>query len=399
MAQQFSRIGIVSFEFGVGPEGVCTERLARALSQRGVQTEVLTSHTARSEPGELLRVRRLHSLSGTPARMQYGLGRLLFGIRHPHWGWAFRIARAGVDCDILYARANPLISSIAARKLARRAGLPLAVHFSDPVPSPWDENHPDLWAEKRRTVAPILEQAFLLTFTTPEALNYMERTYDRALAPRSTIIPNIVPDWPDAPQPLERPDMDLLYAGQFNGQRTPLPLIAGLRRFARSNGPRDLTLTLAGTTGRWVDLIRSESRGDFAVRRMDWSPNVAPLYSAARITLVIDAPDSHPVFLATKFGEALHAGRTVLVITPPDSPASKLCSPHWRSVRACGYSPDEIAESLQHLFSVQQDDIQTEVPLRRARLAPFRGPRVAATLLSALDRTGGYSTGRFARAV
>jgi hypothetical protein len=383
-----SSVVVVSYEYGsgFGAEGICTERLVHALREKDVQVAVVASRSG-VLGGRAGLVRHAPSFLSRPTRLQKRVGQLL--VRGPveHWAWVLAAAASPVpEGAVVYGRGNPLASLVAAARLARRNRAPLWLHFSDPIPSPWDGAHDDATAT---TVRALLLQATGCTFTAPEAIPYMEQVHGLELRSRSAVLRNIVPGW-QTPFPDEGPTLDIVYVGTFGGRRLPDELIDGLA-IASKVAPRPLRLVLVGTTAPWIARIRARAGRSVQIVAVPRTPEVQEHYARCAVACCVDAPESS-VFLATKTGEAIHAARRVLLVSPAVSPATTLFARRWESVAVTPHDPAQIARALLVLASLDESVWMRELAERRAALASFRSHEVAAvfrdSVLRAADERG-----------
>jgi hypothetical protein len=257
------------------------------------------------------------------------------------------------------------------------------VHFSDPIPSPWDDGRGR--AALIDAVAGVLERAKLVTFTTPEAAAYMRNSYGLQVKEKSTVVRNIVPNWSVQYDENPRHGRQIVYVGQFGGQRTPYSLVEGIALAnARCSG-RPVGLLLVGANARTSNSIEEACRGRFPWSVAPRTPDVVRYYADSLLAVTVDAKGECP-FLATKTGEAVHAARRVLIITPSGSPAHDLFADRWRSVRATTHDVRGIADAIVELASLPDHEWEAELTSRRDSLAEFRDRTVARGFLNSLDQ-------------
>lgn len=385
------RIAVVSFEFGVdsGPEGICTERLVAALETAGAEVTVVTRVCEAASADRRTGIVAMTSRFERPTRPQAVLGTMLVGGWSSHWWWVRAVAAATVQADFVYARGNPLSSLLAGQGLARRLDVPFVAHFSDPIPSPWDEVGP-VRSMVTRAVRRVVDSASWVTFSTPEGADYQGEALGRDLRRKSLVVRNIVPDWNIRWRLRTHQAFTLLYAGGFGGRRQPDSLGRGLVRAAETCG-RAFRVRFVGTGVPAVGRIRGIVGTRISVEHVPRLPDLSREYEAADVVLSVDADDLKPVFLATKTTEALHAGRRVLIVTPPGSPAHRLFAGRWASVRVAPHDPEAIGRALLDLLDVPDSTADCEIRDRRAALAEFRAPSVARMFVNALGSLGAVS--------
>ena len=379
-----NRLILLSFAFGPPtPEGLCTARLAEALTQHGVRFELWTGSSARDR-GNGPPTRRFRSFSSRPARLQIQVGRAITGVPVANWDWTLRVGRARITGrPFLYARSSPAVSLLAAYRLARKRQLPFGLHFSDPIPGPWTTD-PDQRNAYVRLLAPAIERAEFLTFTTDAAIRYAERAYAISISRKSRVLPNIVPEWPMGDSRSEDENGTILFVGRFYGNRTPFSLIDGIAEANRGLA-RPLSLRLVGTNPDGVKLCRRYAAQKIRLEVLPWTADVVSEYRRAFAAALIDADDDEPVFLSTKAGEAMQAARRVIAISPTGSPARAAFDRGLGSVVFSAGGAQQIAQNLLRLRSIDMERVGRELPVRHRLLAPFRSEAVASTLVSAFD--------------
>jgi hypothetical protein len=310
-----------------------------------------------------------------------------------YWDWALTAARFQTSATAVYARALPLASLVAGSRIARSRRIPLIIHFSDPIPSPWD-NHK--WLRVRnwygvlqcltaqnsyRVIRDLLQQGAGYTFTTKESMLYMERLYQFPFSARAAIIRNIVPCFEINPHEKENTKPEILHAGGCSGKRRAEPLLQGIAAF-NSNASTRLEFTVLGAAALPNATLTLSQLLNVRINAPGYISDVVQYYSRAAITAVIDAEDEEPVFLATKAGEAIQAAQRVLFLTPLRSPARGAFDHGFESIGFSSHDPGQIAACIRKLMSVDPATIQHEMPARRALLERFRPSAVANDLMS-----------------
>lgn len=379
---------ITSVEYGdqAGPEGICTERLADAISSLGVNLEAIVGQPGPPVAG----VRRIDSFTKRPARVQAVLGDWIINAPVANWDWVLRVGRQHIDKKaIVYGRGNPPASLVAACRLSRAIQSKPVLHFSDPIPSPWDDVSSRTTRRKRAVVSEMVRSSALLTFTTPEAIGYMSDDLGVDLAPMAHVVLNIVPHWP-CPEGREPAADEIVYVGQFGVKRRPELLFEGIQKYIDSSNKTTVRTKLVGTLPQSFDLLRRLFPSQ-AIQLCPRTRDVASAYSASAITVVLDGNDSRPVFLATKTAEAIHAAHRVLVVSPIGSPARRLFEDRWASVLFAEHDAAAIGAALDRLSKLSSERVRHERRSRHLALTEFRPVSVARRLMDRLGQVPGMA--------
>jgi glycosyltransferase involved in cell wall biosynthesis len=305
-----------------------------------------------------------------------------------NWDWVLRVGRQHIEKKaIVYGRGNPPAGLVAACRLSRAIQTKPILHFSDPLPSPWDDEFSRTTRRSRVVVSEMIRNSALLTFTTPEAVRYMSDTLGVDLSTRAHVVLNIVPHWPRPEGPEPNAD-EIVYVGHFGGKRRPELLFEGIQRYAKSSNKTTVRTKLVGTSPHWFSRLRRL----FPCQAIQLCPRTsnAPLaYSASAITAVIDADDSRPVFLATKTAEAIHAAHRVLIISPIGSPARRLFADRWASVSFAVHDATAISVALERLSTLSNEQVRCEQQSRYLALTEFRPSSVARNFIDRLRHIPG----------
>jgi hypothetical protein len=370
-------IMVVGVHYGLisEAEGICTWRLTHALRDAGIDTRVVTTGLREAPAEPWVEYRRTRTQDYR--RAQTTIGYLTTGCATRHWEWVLRAPQTRTPGLLVYARAQPIASLLAGGRIASSRRIPLILHFSDPMPSPWGD--PAHWKMRnlKRVIGQLLRQAHGFTFTTPEAMHYMERLYQFPFSSAATVIRNIAPDWPVLLNKEDPATKRILHIGEFYGMRKPDALILAMAEVNHDTG-LELGLTVVGKFPFEDRDEQLKGLPSVPIETPGYTNDVLPHYHRAFITAVVDAEDAEPLYLATKAGEAMLASPRVLFITPPGSPARAAFDAGFRSVAFSSHDPREVAASIRRLITVDSDTVAAEMPARHERLLPFGSRAVAA---------------------
>lgn len=376
---------IISYSFGFrrGAEGICTQRLADALSEYGCEP-IIVSSTVGADKSSHHKVVRFHDWSARPMKIQRLIGNILLGMPSQHWHWVLRGTWYTPIHGIIYSRCIPLASLVLGYRLAIRYSLPLVSHFSDPLPSPWSNNSSRASKLVLKCVKEIVDYSALLTFTTDEARDYMANIYGQDILNRSIVVRNIAPEWKTNHNFSKKQNVDIVHLGSFYEQRTPLPLIQGTALANELTKSHKFRLHFVGASSRTRGEVGKIVPSKVEILWTERTSDVIHYYENAFIVAVIDADVKPYVFLATKTTEAVHSAQRVLIITSEKSPASRFFGNRWQSVQVVPHNPVLISHAILRLANVSVGVLQNELPYRRKALQAFRSEFVAQNLLESL---------------
>ena len=372
---------ICSYEFDLGSEGICTGRLVRALLDAGCQITLVTSPTAKTAfAHERLDYRVVSQTPLRPAKFFFHLAPILGHIPTRFcYVWSRRVARLRLERppDLVYGRAHPFQSVAGAHGLASRCRLPLFTHFSDPMPSPfWEKGHPE-YARTLSGVCRLISDSQALTLTTREAISFEEAMVGK-LDGKAFVLNHVAP----APTFLPLPQRDIGkvfgYFGLFYGNRNASVLLRGFAQHLRKQ-PKD-RLLFVGTEPSSV-LPEAASLGiETAVRVMGRVDDVRCVMAEVDVLVATDSFSSAPVFLSTKLVEYLVVNRSVMLISPEDSPGAKLLSrfPQTTTLVSKEQASD-VSEGLARSAACATDD--SPYKQRFAQMVDFSPKAVAGCLL------------------
>lgn len=347
---------LCSLEYGpkVGAEGICTQRLAEALEERGCSVTVVTAAKDYGDsPVSRSRIIRVPSWQRIPRLLNSLASRCLGrSVTRPSWVLHMKFLKIPPH-RFVYGRGVPLDSIVAADILARKMGVPFGIHFSDPMPLPMEWT-PQRGARKRslNVLRPIIARASLVTFTTECALALQEKNLGFPIRDKSIVLPHIAPSKRRFGKPGTESKPHLLYTGLFYHRRSPEALLQGFEVLLQKHP--DARLVLLGTEPASVNAYLKGA----VAKQVRILPRVSQLelnqyYRNASILVAVDANDSEPVFMSTKLIEYLATDRQVLLISPDNSPGSQLISKCPNSTLRVGHGPAEIAAGLQRMTEVE----------------------------------------------
>lgn len=227
--------------------------------------------------------------------------------------------RKGADVVITYAQ--PWSDHLIGLELKRENNLPWVAHFSDPwVDSPYYASQPaEVLEQWRRQERQVIEAADAVIFTNAETRETVMAKYPGGWMAKAHVLEHSFDPADELPPRLSgRGAPELLYAGQFYGDRTPRPLFEAMR--AVMDRAPDLPcprVTLVGSDPQAVmNLAQDCGTGD-RVRVIGRMPPTTLRDLAERMDglLVIDAPAKRNLFLPSKLFDYLPWNRFIIGLT------------------------------------------------------------------------------------
>jgi hypothetical protein len=360
-------------------ESLASRRLVSALLDAGARVHVLTS----ARPGRELQHDRLGVTvvppRGFPSNRAHRAIRMIrTSIPEAEGAWVPAAAAAGIALarsftgdTLIYSRANPGVSNIAAWHIARGVQAPWVAHFSDE----WPARH--VLSNGRRWLAPykaplfqlwrqrIVRDAGALTFTNPFQAEEVVGAGARHRG-KVFVVPHLSSQHSRRERPPQYDLFHLVHTGNFYpNQHTSAALIQGLARFlARTPSARACTrFTQAGwANGDLQEWTARCALGDVVhlAGRLD-QPGVIELVDSGTVLIAVDyaRPDSRTVL--SKIPDYIDARRPMLAITAPASALSRLFCDDGAGLTADYRSPEEVADRIATLFEAW----------RARRLAPW----------------------------
>lgn len=348
-------------------EALQVAKILDALAcQRGIVIDAVTSGAGAWGHQETVNgVRQLVQVGGRLGRAQRALVRLLcpWLMRRPDpfflfaRQWRRALPKLHRRPDLVYSRAFPLSSTLAARDLARHFEVPWILHLSDP----WCEcalNAYDRSAWHRAQEADCLRQADCIAFTSATTLERYARRYPE-LETRMTLHPNVyLVDQIRHDRWRRGERMRVVHTGSLTSGRSCAPLLDALGRL-HSDHPmfQRLELLFAGP----VDALNA----DQFRRAPDWLKHVGTvspteaveLQRSADMLLVIDhrfgnAEDAQ--HLLSKLTDYLPHRRRVLALADPGGVNDRFMRTHGLGDCLAHTDIDGIRAALEHAWSAWQ---------------------------------------------
>jgi glycosyltransferase involved in cell wall biosynthesis len=347
------KILLIAFELGKTSSGIATDRIAEELSKK----HELTALTASSKPTRRpFQVVEVSSFPLSPARLFALLGNLLRRDLN-YMFWESRATRRGLAMiqhsrpDVIYARGSPSCAFTVGLRLSQRSGIPLAIHFADPIPATPDwQPQQAVRTKMLETVVPALRHATLATFVNRQMLEYQEKTTSDKIAHKAHILQNPIPDYaPDVAE--KRHPFTFTFLGSFFGSRKPDSLLDGFSLLLSRRD--DVTLRIYGPREGVLAALDARPHLQKKVELCGWTsdPKTALAESSCLIDLDADVPDA--VYTSNKLMEYLAVDRLIVAITPQRSAARELITRLQRSCFVTDHSPPHIADAMERALNTR----------------------------------------------
>lgn len=346
-----SHIGIVSYLFDRKPEGICTGRLVRTLLDGGHRVTVFTSKKAllKYQHPRLSFVVKSHK-PRKPAGLLHILARFQGNIPTNQYLWTQRIANLSsqeiVLPDVIYGRAWPHSSVVAAYGLAKNLGLPLLLHFSDPFPPPNEDYPGDQFLQDLQK---IVDYAKALTFTNTETIAYQKKFLSFE-GESAFVLNHVAPKRSVFGAPAE--GKNYYYLGSIGPPRPLRLLLEGFKLHLLDHP--DARLHLVGSNPKHVLPEVRRFGLEKSVILLPFTQDTQAVMARANGLISVDADIQTPVFTPTKIVEYLMTDRPILALTPEKSPVHTLLDQsNGTGIAVTEYTPTAIAAGFNHLATTR----------------------------------------------
>lgn len=370
------RILLISERFGDQiPTGVISQMMAEELRLLGNDISVVsTEHIGERWKYGPHVICDSHTI--IPKRILLWISNLL-GINLITLKWrrkALRESRkliASFTPDVVYARSTPIMVCEVAARLKKQYGIPVMMHFTDPVPAPieWD---PNIRYRRRmiKTMNRLLPFADSVSFGNTAMLRYQQSLINFSFLHKSFILPDPVRSENLYGGERERKDVyTIVFLGALYGNRNPKPLFEAL---ACLNGKGYKCELVVYDTNRTNLIVPGFVK--FVGRTQD----IKKALSNSDLLLNIDGDDTIPVFISSKLKEYLSCCRPILSITPEGSPSRDLTK-GLKTVFSVNNTCNSIKEQLVELFEIT---FPHEMFKERETIVHTFSPRQGASLIN-----------------
>ncbi|WP_300333557.1 glycosyltransferase [Accumulibacter sp.] len=316
------RLLFISFELGVTSSGIASDRVARQLAEHGHHiTGLVGAQTPQERPFE---VWTASPFPLKPARFYSLLGNLI-GRDLNYVFWERRAIKLGLSLidkhcpDVIYARGSPACAFSVGLHLSERTGIPLAIHFADPIPATPDwQAMPAVREKMRRTVLPAQRHASLVSFGNDRMRVYQEKTTEECIGSRCMILPNPIPVRKPCTPLVKKNAFVFTFIGSFFGSRRPDSLLQAFSVVAQRHA--DVRLHIYGVCSKEMKgLIYRDACLARCVDLFGWTSDVASALSESSCLIDVDPDVDDCVYTSNKLMDYLSVDRPILAITPRNS--------------------------------------------------------------------------------
>jgi glycosyltransferase involved in cell wall biosynthesis len=317
---------VITFDLGCTSSGIVTDRVCLQLQRKGHNVRVITGK--RSDGNRTYASAVASPAPLKPARLYAALGDIV-GRDLNYIFWELRAVQSGMAMiraskpDVIYARGSPGCAFSVGHKLSRSSGVPLAIHFADPIPATLDWE-PSRFARRKhlKTILPAQRHAALVTIVNSRMLEHQQETTGERLSEKALILPNPVPD-PMSNGPMLEDRFVFTFLGSFLGSRQPDRLLAAFARVAARHSAVDLYIY-----GEWpkslARMVMNDPKLRGRVMLEGWTRDVGPIISRSSCLIDIDADSTHPVYTSNKLMDYISVDRPIILISPPGSASNDL---------------------------------------------------------------------------
>ncbi|MGQ0698902.1 MAG: glycosyltransferase [Panacagrimonas sp.] len=360
--------------FDAKPQGINTGKLVRSLLDRGLDITVVCARQKSAPSIDHPRL-SIERLSVEPRHPQW-LWRLVAAARGHlpcnHYLWTRRVSafEPSREPDVVYGRAWPYSSLVAASALATSLRRPLWLHFSDPFPAP-----PKLaeYPHVMRGLARIARQARGATFTNAQEAAYQLLHLPPLADGWAQVLNHIAP----VPKTFGPPPAStrFVYIGSFSDSRPPDALLRGFALYSRT--APEARIHCVGTRPEKVLPAAGRCGVTDRVKVEPYARDISNWQAQASVLLAVDWLAGEPVYLLTKIVESFVVDRPLLLLTQAGSPGAKLAAQCLDTV-VCVTSTDpaEVAEGFRRAAEMARTP--GDYAHRRRLMEPFSADRVAA---------------------
>ena len=270
--------------------------------------------------------------------------------------------------NLVFSFANPQASNILGAMIAKKMKIKFVAHFSDP----WFDNPYkkfSFWGTKKVRFLErfIMENSNRVIFVSEQTKRLVMKKYRQELQERALVIPHCF-DLQDYP-PVQKPSGEKFifsYIGAFYSKRNPemlFRIFGALQNDSEVSGK--FKFRLVGGSMNYAtykqDLQKMANENGLEniveiIPPVDYKKSLE-LMKLSDCLIVIDADFPNSPFLPSKAVDYAAAGRTVVGITPENSPTAEFL----RKLGYRAFSHDQINELVDHLKKLILGEINPQI--------------------------------------
>jgi hypothetical protein len=240
--------------------------------------------------------------------------------------------------DIVFSFSNPQASNVLGAHIKKRLGIPFVSHFSDPYyDNPYNTYGRRAAKDVLKTERFIIEQSDGIVFVNDTLRDLVMGKYAPSLAIKTAVIPHCFDRalYPQDDRGRSAGKCIISHIGAFYRLRTPEPLFQALM-LMKKHRPRledSLTVRLIGGVNDYAKYGGSELEHLIGKYNLEKIVEVLPVMNykdslgamvQSDCLLVIDSDIPGSPFLPSKLIDYIGSGKTIVGITPPDSPTHRV---------------------------------------------------------------------------
>lgn len=337
---------------GVYPTGVTNKRVLDALRELGHDVYVI------SAPTEPISWHNDHHLECSdfptyPSILFTKLGNL-FQYNLNLFFWEKRVYREAIKKiksfkpDYIYARSTPSVACRVASKISKASGVPLLMHFTDPIPAPIE------WASNKRyrsreikLMEKILPYAYKVSFGNEAMLRYEQSILTYDFLYKSFVSPDPSPsDTLYYRSRIKQKRIVLTFLGAFHGNRKPDKLFKAIEIVSQKG--YDCCLKI-------YDENRLGTPCPNFVSYVGRTNDVRQALLDSDILVDVEGCDSVPVFISSKLKDYLCCCRPILAILVKDGPSYNLVN-NLLTVSICSDNEEIIADRIIEIYKKEYSE-------------------------------------------
>lgn len=322
------------------PEAICNAKLLKVLSDAGYLIDVISKNNLLAyapNSDDQLFTNKLSSIKTFFLSNKISIRTIVDHLRvllktgyvykGAHWAiYAINYAEKLIKknkYDWIMSRSPA--SELAALYLSQKYSIKWIANWNDPYP---EKRMPEPYASgicakltywERKLLEQVSEKAYLHTFASERLRDYMVQYMKNVPLEKTMVIPHICIKDLFIPKSKKRSNkLILVHSGNVSAPRNPVPFLEGLHFFLQSNREAEILVYFIGKeSDDFQNHISEFELEDYVkvVMPLNYLDNLI-FIEQADISLLIEAPSQNSIFLPTKVGDYMQAGKEIFAISP-----------------------------------------------------------------------------------